>query len=89
MIIRTSNGSQILYVSDGIGNPVGLLTGSSTQSYAHIYDPFGIAVPTTVGSNGDTLQNPYLFKGCIQDRTTGWVLRRPLVRSHHQEVDAC
>lgn len=72
-MLRTSNGIQTLYVSDGIGNPVALLTDYSTQSYAYKYDPYGAAVLTAGGSNGGTQQNPYLFKGGIQDRTTGWV----------------
>ena len=73
LMLRTSNGIQTLYVSDGIGNPVALLTDYSTQSYAYKYDPYGAAVLTAGGGNGGTQQNPYLFKGGIQDRTTGWV----------------
>lgn len=73
LMLRTSNGIQTLYVSDGIGNPVGLLTDSATQSYAYKFDPYGAAVLTNGGGNGGTQQNPYLFKGGIQDRNTGWV----------------
>ena len=73
LMLRTSNGIQTLYVSDGTGNPVALLTDYSTQSYAYKYDPYGTAVLTTGGGNVGTQQNPYLFKGGIQDRTTGWV----------------
>ena len=73
LMLRTSNGIQTLYESDGTGNPVALLTDYSTQSYAYKYDPYGTAVLTTGGGNVGTQQNPYLFKGGIQDRTTGWV----------------
>ena len=73
LMLRTSNGIQTLYVSDGIGNPIALLTDYSTQSYAYKYDPYGAAVLTNGGGNGGTQQNPYLFKGGVQDRTTGWV----------------
>ena len=35
LMLPTSDGIQTLYVSDGIGNPVGLLTDYSNQSYVY------------------------------------------------------
>ncbi|MFE4469061.1 RHS repeat-associated core domain-containing protein [Leifsonia sp. NPDC056824] len=72
-MLRTSSGIACLYVYDGIGNPVALLTDFQTTSYSYTYDPYGLPTLTyTSGGNGIT-QNPYLFKGGIQDRATGFV----------------
>jgi RHS repeat-associated protein len=72
-MLRTSSGIACLYVWDGTGNPVALLTDFNTTSYSYTYDPYGLPTLTyTSGGNGVT-QNPYLFKGGIQDRATGFV----------------
>ena len=68
LMLHTSSDIACLYVYDGTGSPAFLLTEFETTSFQYAYDPYGL--PTTVqdsGGNG-TKQNPYLFKGGIQDR---------------------
>ena len=74
LMLRTSSGVQALYLYDGTpGSPIGLLTSSSTQTFAASYDPYGVPTITT-GAGSDTVnQNPYTFAGGLQDRVTGWV----------------
>ncbi|WP_349897796.1 RHS repeat-associated core domain-containing protein [Parafrigoribacterium soli] len=45
---------------------------TARMAYAYSFDPYGTAVLTAGGGGGGEQQNPYLFKGGIQDRTTGW-----------------
>ncbi|WP_349897793.1 RHS repeat domain-containing protein [Parafrigoribacterium soli] len=73
LMLRTSSGIESLYVFDGTGNPAALITDYATQAYAYSFDPYGTAILTAGGGGGGEQQNPYLFKGGIQDRTTGWV----------------
>ncbi len=73
LMLRTSSGIQALYVYGGTGNPVALLTDFASVSYAYAYDPFGVEVLTDGGGGNGPVQNPFLFKGGIQDRATGWV----------------
>jgi hypothetical protein len=49
-MLRTSSGENSLYVYDGIGNPVGLLTDFSTSAYQYTYDSY--RAPTLVQSSG-------------------------------------
>ncbi|WP_349897795.1 RHS repeat-associated core domain-containing protein [Parafrigoribacterium soli] len=56
----------------GAGNPAALITDYATQAYAYSFDPYGTAILTAGDGGGGAQQNPYLFKGGIQDRTTGW-----------------
>ncbi|WP_349897794.1 hypothetical protein [Parafrigoribacterium soli] len=73
LMLRTSSGIESLYVFDGTGNPAALITDYATQAYAYSFDPYGTAILTAGDGGGGAQQNPYLFKGGIQDRTTGWV----------------
>lgn len=74
VMLQTSNGVTCLYLYDGIGNPIGLSTSASTTSVALQYDPYGAATRTdSGGNNGGWTENPYLFQGSTQDRTTGEV----------------
>ncbi|MFQ4150211.1 RHS repeat-associated core domain-containing protein [Arthrobacter sp. LAPM80] len=73
LMLRTSSGLQSLYVNDGTGNPVGVITTAGYPGFTYTYDPYGAPTLTqTAGGNG-VPQNPYLFKQGTQDRTTGWV----------------
>lgn len=73
LMLRTSSGLQSLYVNDGIGNPIGVITTAGYPGFTYSYDPYGVPTLTqTAGGNG-VPQNPYLFKQGTQDRTTGWV----------------
>jgi RHS repeat-associated protein len=72
LLLHTSDGAVAMYVYTGTGNPVALVRiGSATFHYD--YDPYG--VPTLLAQSGTlgTAQNPFLFKGGLQDRQTGWV----------------
>ncbi|MFJ4174698.1 RHS repeat-associated core domain-containing protein [Microbacterium sp. NPDC089696] len=73
LMLRSSSGIETLYVYDGLGSPVALLTDFASQSYAYNFDPYGTAVLTAGGTGNGAVENPFLFKGGIQDRATGWV----------------
>jgi RHS repeat-associated protein len=73
VMLSTSSDQDCLYVMDGIGNPVGLLTDFSTNAFNFAYDPYGAANLTAGGTGNGYTQNPYLFKAGIQDRATGMV----------------
>lgn len=73
LMLRTSSGIESLYVFDGTGNPTALITDYQATAYNYAYDPYGVPTLTAGGGGGGAQQNPYLFKGGIQDRTTGWV----------------
>ncbi|WP_341936184.1 RHS repeat-associated core domain-containing protein [Microbacterium sp. LWO14-1.2] len=51
-----------------------MLTDYAAVAYAYTFDPFSTAVlnPGCTGGNG-VKENPFPFKGGIQDRATGWV----------------
>lgn len=73
LMLRSSSGIETLYVYDGLGSPVAMLTDYATQAYAYRFDPFGTAALTAGGTGNGVIENPFLFKGGIQDRATGWV----------------
>jgi RHS repeat-associated protein len=73
IMLSTSSDQDCLYVMDGIGNPVGLLTDFATNAFTFAYDPYGAANLTAGGAGNGYTQNPYLFKAGIQDRATGLV----------------
>jgi RHS repeat-associated protein len=73
LLLRTATGKQSLYVYDGTGDPTALLTADSYVAFAYTYDPYGVPTLQTNSGGDGVPQNPYLFKGGIQDRTTGWV----------------
>jgi RHS repeat-associated protein len=72
-MLRSSAGVETLYVYDGLGSPVAMLTDYATQAYAYKFDPFGTAVLAAGGTGNGVVENPFLFKGGIQDRATGWI----------------
>jgi len=72
-MLTTSSDISALYVWDGLGNPVGLLTDFSTNSFSYAYDPYGTRALTAGGTGNGPGQNPYSFKSGIQDRATGLV----------------
>lgn len=73
IMLSTSADQDCLYVWDGIGNPVGLLTDFNSNAFSYSFDPYGAANLTGGGTGNGTSQNPYLFKAGIQDRATGMV----------------
>jgi RHS repeat-associated protein len=73
LMLISSSGIQTLYVYDGLGNPVAMLTDYNSTAYAYAFDPYGVAVLTAGGGGNGVVQNPFLFKGGTQDRATGWV----------------
>ncbi|ERK67240.1 RHS repeat-associated core domain protein [Leifsonia aquatica ATCC 14665] len=73
IMLSTSADQDCLYVMDGIGNPVGLITDFALSSYTYTFDPYGAANLTAGGTGNGAAQNPYLFKSGIQDRATGLV----------------
>lgn len=72
-MLRTSSGIACLYIWDGTGNPIALLTDFQTTSYSYTYDPYGLPTLTSTSGGNGVPQNPYLFKGGTQDRATGFV----------------
>jgi RHS repeat-associated protein len=51
-----------MYLYDGIGNPVGVLTDTGTRAYSVAFDPYG-GQTVTAGGNSDWYGNtPYGFK---------------------------
>jgi RHS repeat-associated protein len=72
-MLATSSDQDCLYVLDGIGQPVGLLTSFSSNAFPYSYDPYGVPRLTGGGTGQGTSQNPYLFKAGLQDRATGLV----------------
>jgi len=73
LMLTTSSDIDALYVWDGLGNPVGLLTDYASNAFSYTYDPYGVQVLTAGGTGGGTSQNPYSFKAGIQDRASGLV----------------
>lgn len=73
LLLRTPSGMQSMYIYDGTGNPIMLITSAAVIATAYKFDPYGAAA-VTVDNNGNGVKyNPYTFKGGLQDRTTGWV----------------
>jgi RHS repeat-associated protein len=72
-MLHTSSDIAALYIYDGLGSPVALLTDFNSTSLQYKYDPYGL--PTLQASSGGNGvgQNPYAFKSGIQDRATGFV----------------
>lgn len=73
LMLRTSSGMQSLYVQDGLGNPVALVTSAPYTAFAYEYDPYGTATLTENSGGNGVPQNPYTFKNGTQDRATGWI----------------
>ena len=73
LMLHTSSDIAALYIYDGTGSPVGLLTDYATTAYIYSFDPYGVPVVTAGGTGSGIQQNPYLFKGGIQSRALGWV----------------
>jgi len=74
LMLRTSDGMQSMYIYDGTpGSPIALITSSAYRGFAYEYDPYGLPTLTANSGGLGVDQNPYLFAGGIQDRTTDWV----------------
>lgn len=73
LMLRTTTGSEGLYVEDGTGNPIALIAESGYRAFEQSFDPYGTVTVTLDSGGWGSATNPYLFKGGIQDRTTGWV----------------
>jgi len=72
-MLHTSSDIAALYIYDGLGSPVALLTDFNSTSFQYQYDPYGLpTLQSSSGGNG-VGQNPYAFKSGIQDRATGFV----------------
>lgn len=73
VMLETSTGTVAMYVYDGQQNPIGLVTNFSAVAYLYSFDPYGTA--TVVQNSGGTglPQNPYVFGGGLQDRSTGLI----------------
>ncbi|WP_152683414.1 RHS repeat-associated core domain-containing protein [Kocuria sp. SM24M-10] len=73
LMLRTPTGMQSLYVYDGIGNPLALITAASYTATAYNYDPYGVATLTENSGGWGTPMNPYQFKNGLYDRSTNMV----------------
>ena len=72
-MLHTSSDIAALYVYEGTGSPVALLTDFNTTSFQYKYDPYGLpTLQYSSGGNGVS-QNPFSFKSGIPDRFTGFV----------------
>ncbi|MFZ7088768.1 RHS repeat-associated core domain-containing protein [Curtobacterium sp. RRHDQ10] len=84
-----------LYLYDGIGNPVGLLTDTGTKAFAVSFDPYGGQTVTAGGSSDWYGNSPYGFKSGT--RTNGdalvkfglrWYLPTTGTRTQRDTLDA-
>ena len=73
LILRTNTGTASLYVYSGTGNPTAILRDVGGTGYTYTYDPYGVPALSSSSGGSGVPQNPFLFKGGIQDRATGWV----------------
>ena len=72
-MLQTSTGQSAMYVYDGQGNPVSLTTETSGTSYLYEFDPYGGATTTQNSGGTGYPQNPYIYGGGLQDRSTGLI----------------
>lgn len=70
VMLSVSSGNTLLYLYDGIHNPVGLSTSFSTTAQAFRYDPYGGVTTTTSTGYSSAYQNPYTFGEGLLDRAT-------------------
>lgn len=73
VMLQTSTGQSGMYVYDGQGNPVSLTTEGSATSYLYEFDPYGGATTTQNSGGTGYIQNPYVYGGGLQDRSTGLI----------------
>ncbi|SDQ72892.1 RHS repeat domain-containing protein [Quadrisphaera sp. DSM 44207] len=71
--LTTSAGGQAMYVYDAQGSPVALIGDGNNTAFTYSFDPYGMADNTYTSGGQAIHQNPFLFTGGLQDRTTGWV----------------
>jgi RHS repeat-associated protein len=60
--LTTADGVTGLYVVNGIGNQVGLLTDTRTTAFRVTYSPYGTQNVTAGATSDEWVQNPYGFK---------------------------
>ncbi|MGA1813690.1 RHS repeat-associated core domain-containing protein [Frondihabitans sp. 4ASC-45] len=72
-MLITSTGTVSMYVYDGGGNPTWLLTDFGTNAWNTSYDPYGTQYLNSGGTGVGYTENPYAFKGGLQDRASGLV----------------
>ena len=72
-LLTTSTNFVLMYLWDGLGNPVGLLTDGASNPVPETYDPYGLRALTAANSDTGVAQNPFAFKAGIYDRGTGLV----------------
>ncbi len=70
VMLSVSSGSTLLYLYDGIHNPIGLSTSSQTTAQAFRYDPYGGVTNTTSTGFSSAYENPYTFGEGLLDRAT-------------------
>ena len=70
VLLSTSTGVTLLYLYDGIHNPVALSTSFSTTAQAYKYDPYGVDLTTTNPNFSTSYENPYTFGEGLLDRAT-------------------
>ncbi|GGC18607.1 type IV secretion protein Rhs [Cellulomonas carbonis] len=71
--LRTSTGQDLLYIYDGLGSPVALLSNFNTTAFAYSFDPYGVAELESTSGGNATVQTPFLYTGGLHDRTTDWI----------------
>lgn len=72
LMLGTSTGNTVLYLYDGINNPV-VLSANGATSQAFAYDPFGAQTKIGGGGFSSTYENPYAFQTGLKDRFTNEV----------------
>jgi len=73
LMLTTTSGTAAMYVYDGFGSPTFLLTDFHTSAWNFAYDPYGSVFINQNNDKSGYDDNPYLFKGGIQDRGSGLV----------------
>ncbi len=70
IMLSTSSGNTLLYVYDGLHNPVELSTSFNTTAQAYSFDPYGGRTTTNNTGFASAYENPYTFGGGLFDRAT-------------------
>jgi RHS repeat-associated protein len=71
--LYTSTGQNALYIYDGLGSPVALLSSFDTTAFQYSFDPYGVEKLDEGNPDGNPVrQTPFLYTGGLDDRTTGW-----------------
>ena len=73
LLLRDTSSTEALYVYSGTGSPIALIVGTGSVAVATSFDPYGTVAVSSGSTTPTGNSNPYVFKGGIRDRATGWI----------------